>query len=632
MRSGVAQFDHGCEDAINFTWEDIGYKVLLDDARKSEKCLVAPTTGTAIGGRLLAIMGPSGAGKTTLMNATTGRLQRDKKHVQQGRVLLNDTLFTEKYKKLVSVVTQEDAVMGKETPRDAFYFSCRVRLGLSHEEALARTEQTIYRLHLTSCANTLLGIPGLIKGVSGGEKKRTNIGSELITNPYVLLLDEPTTGLDSVNALRVAQLLHSLAHDAKHTVVCTIHAPSSELFHVFDDLMLLARGHVIYHGPAQEAPAYFASLGFKVPPRTNPSEHYMHLMQRPDDDGVVDMMIDAWEKYLTSPEAQQNPCVGPAPASLFESNIMLDERAKEKGASVLIQFSMLWRRSVRMYLRDPAATFGRLMQTLFFAIFIGLFFFKVSSDAQGVQDRAGALLVLMINNILLSAMTGLNIFPPERSVFLHEQAAETYNPHVYFIAKMIAELPFQIGFPTLFTCIVYFMIGLAHSAEAFFIFLMFCILLSNLGSAFGIFAGAFFKSTDVAFAVVPLIFFPLTIVAGFFANTSRLDPYFTWLCYLSFPRFAYIGLFLNEFSHVDNLCPNNAPTCQFKDGATVIKVFGFDKTYSWWLCAVCLLIFYLGFCVLGSVSLAAVGRARQGRLEFQRRTVAAAVEMKEPLH
>ena len=603
------------EHQLNFTWESLSYKVVEKDA--TEKFLLHPTSGTAIGGRLLAVMGPSGAGKTTLMNAITGRLQCDPLHVLDGCVFLNDTVFSEKYKKLVSVVSQDDIVMGKETPRDAFYFSCRVRLGLSHDDAIERTEEALKLLNLTKCADTLLGIPGLIKGVSGGEKKRTNIGSELITNPYVLLLDEPTTGLDSVNACRVGQLLQDLAHVEHRTVMCTIHTPSSELFALFDDLLLLGNGHVIYHGPNAEAPKYFASIGHAVPPRTNPSEHYMKLLQLPLQE--VELMWKAWDEYIISPDAERNLSVTPVPMEVSSTNKMLDDRAGEKGASLAMQLAMLSRRSMRMYLRDPAGTIGRMFQTIFFAILLGLFFFNLSNNDHGVQDRAGVLLMIMINTFFLACMAGLASFPPERNVFLHEQESESYNPYIYFLSKTFAEIPFQIMYPTLFSCVIYFMIGLAQSPEAFFIFLLILVLLSNVGNAFGIFVAAFFQSTEVAFAFVPIVFLPLMLVAGLFANTSRLDPYWLWLNYLSFPRFAYIGMFLNEFNHVDSLCAaDNNTKCQFKDGATVIKLYGFDKTYSWWLCCICLVLFYVGFCFFGSVSLAMLGKRRQGRLNFHK--------------
>ena len=195
-------------------------------------------------------------------------------------------------KRLVSVVAQDDIVMGKETPRDALTFSVRMRQGYDSAKAKEAVDGVLDVLGLNNCADTQIGIPGIAKGISSSEKKRTNIGSELVTEPYIMILDEPTTGLDSVNASRIGQILRDLARSSGRTVICTIHTPSSELFNMFDDLLLLGKGHVVYHGPRADAVRYFASAGYAVPPRTNPTEHYMNLLQKPIDE--LQLLWEAW--------------------------------------------------------------------------------------------------------------------------------------------------------------------------------------------------------------------------------------------------------------------------------------------------------------------------------------------------
>lgn len=603
---------------VDFSWEQLGYHVKVDDGNgeSSMKPLLCNVTGTARGGRVLAIMGPSGAGKTTLMNGIIGRLQVDAEHRLDGCAFLNDTVFSNRYKKLVSYVAQDDIVMGKETPAEALYFSARVRLGLSVEEAQERTEDILTRLRLQKCRDTYLGIPGLIKGVSGGEKKRVNIGNELITNPYVLLLDEPTTGLDSVNALRVGELLRDLAHEEKRTVLCTIHSPSSELFALFDDLLLFAKGHVVYHGPTSDAPDYFASVGYPVPPRTNPSEYFMNLLQLPREE--LQKLWDAWEAYLASPASANNLSVLPMGDTITTRSELLEKHLADKqGASLLIETVELTKRSMRLFLRDPGSTIGRAVQTIFFAVLVGLFFFGLDKDAQGVQDRAGALFMVMMNNMFMAAMSGLASFPPERAVFLMEQGAEAYSAWAYSAAKSIAELPFQIIFPTIFTCIAYFMMGFVETASAFFAFWIIVVLLANTGYSFGLMCASVFPTAEAAFAAVPLVFMPLSIVAGLFANTDRLDPYWIWLNYLSFPRFAYTALFTNEFGKIGEICGAGNP-CPYPSGDFVIRLYGFEDD-SWERSAWVLALFTIGFKVIGAFSLWVQGRAKAGNLRFEGR-------------
>ena len=600
--------------AVNFTWENLTYQVPVEDKNGNitYKTLLFNLSGCAKGGRVLAIMGPSGAGKTTLMGTITGKLYNATAR-QDGCCFMNNNIYQQRYKRLVSYVCQDDIVMGKDTPREAIHFSARLRLGLDEDTARRRVAHVIKRLSLTKCQDTILGIPGILKGVSGGERKRANIGTELITNPFVMLLDEPTTGLDSVNAVRVGQLLQDLAKNDMRTVIATVHSPSSELFDLFDDLLLLAKGHVIYHGPTADSIDYFASLGYHVPPRTNPTEYFMNLLQLPED--ILSQLWLAWEDYVMSDAAVNNPCLTPVTGAITMTDDYLEHQLKLKGANFCLQFTELLKRSWRMYLRDPGNFYGRAIQTLFFAVFLGLFFINVKLNQQGVQDRQGALYITLMNNLFGAAMNGIASFPPERAVFLQEQANDAYNAYTYFLAKNAAEFPWQLLFPTVFDIIAYFMIHFYRSAGAFFVNWFILVLLGNFGYAFGLMFATFFKESQAAFAMVPLVLLPLFIVSGMFANTDRLYPYWEWLNYLSFPRHAYLGVFTNEFRHLHVICNPVTTACTYADGDAVIEYMGFQG-WHYWQTFVSLIVYQIGLRFIGATSLFYQGQQRRGKLQF----------------
>jgi ABC-type multidrug transport system ATPase subunit len=113
-----------------------------------------------------------------------------------------------------------------------------------------------------------------IKGLSGGERKRTAIGVEMVTDPSLLFLDEPTSGLDSFNANKIVKLLVNQARKGM-TVVATIHQPSSGTYSLFDKLLLLMDGNTIFQGNAKDAADYFDSLNFKVPKFVNPADYFL---------------------------------------------------------------------------------------------------------------------------------------------------------------------------------------------------------------------------------------------------------------------------------------------------------------------------------------------------------------------
>nr|CCC92819.1 unnamed protein product [Trypanosoma congolense IL3000] len=406
------------DQVVNLTWENLSYHVDTkgSDGKETKKTLVHRMSGTALGGRVLVIMGPSGAGKSTFLNAITGKLHHTTNNLE-GCCFLNNTVFTDRYRGLVSFVAQDDIMMAMDTPYEATYFACRVRLGLDAKESDNIVRDVIDRLHLTECQNTVVGIPGLVKGISGGERKRANVATALVTNPSIVILDEPTTGLDSVNALRVGQMLQELAKKDKRTVIATVHSPSSELVETFDDLLLLCEGHVVYHGPREAAAEYFASLGYQVPPLTNPFEYFMELLQLPDEE--LGMLWRAWEDYLTTPAARCNPCLMQVLGPITEREPSLEGRLDEKGSGWGVQLFELTKRSFRMYPRHPSAVFIRFLQTFVVAVIMALFYLRIPLDQNGVKDRLGVLHVVVINGMFSSTMYGIDAYPSERAVYLH---------------------------------------------------------------------------------------------------------------------------------------------------------------------------------------------------------------------
>lgn len=145
-------------------------------------------------------------------------------------------------------------------------------------------------LGLWSIRSTLVGGPNL-KTISGGERKRTAIGVEMITDPQLLLLDEPTSGLDSFRAFSIVRFLQKQARRGK-TIIATIHQPSSEAFAMFDKVILMCDGHIVYQGPSYEVPSHFAKGDIIFKKFCNPADISMKILsinypkQQADDDKV----------------------------------------------------------------------------------------------------------------------------------------------------------------------------------------------------------------------------------------------------------------------------------------------------------------------------------------------------------
>lgn len=231
-------------------------KVNLDKQDSSLKQILHNQTGYAKPGEMVAIMGASGSGKTSLLNILGDRLDVSSQAKVNVDIRCNNVpLKKGDFGKIGAFVMQDDILIETMTPFESFVFAAKLRTSLSKERIFMKAEDMIDRLQLHSCKHSKIG-GFTLKSISGGERKRTCIGYELITDPNLLLLDEPTSGLDSSTALRIVQLLKREAKNGM-TIIATIHQPSGEVFNCFDRLIVLQDGYTVYQGPLNELGQYF---------------------------------------------------------------------------------------------------------------------------------------------------------------------------------------------------------------------------------------------------------------------------------------------------------------------------------------------------------------------------------------
>jgi len=282
---------------VQLEWKNITYTVdVIDkDAPQpflpcsakpmKEKTILYNLSGFVTPGSMLAIMGPSGSGKTSLLNTLAGRINHNR---WQGQVLINNQPADRNILKVVAgYVPQDDILYGSQTVYEALMFYAQLKLPHLDEEAKAsRVKSLIDELGLTKVTDSLIGFvgadaasSGLQRGISGGERKRTSIGCQLIADPALLFLDEPTTGLDSFAAEAVIRIL-SKQLTLGRTVIFTIHQPSTEVLNLFDQLLIIACGRTVYFGPQDQALRYFASVGYPCPADENPGDHFVEIIHR----------------------------------------------------------------------------------------------------------------------------------------------------------------------------------------------------------------------------------------------------------------------------------------------------------------------------------------------------------------
>lgn len=268
---------------------------------KNGVCVMRGVHGSFQPKRLCAIMGPSGCGKTTVINLISGKVRKT-----DGKVFVNgeevDNLG--KWKKLIGFVPQEDVMIRQLTVRQNIEFSAMYRLPVEmpYEEKVNIINETLIALGIDHVQHSVIG-DERERGISGGQRKRVNVGLELVAKPKVLFLDEPTSGLDSTSSLSLVKQLKSIAVRQGVTIAGVIHQPSIPTFMEFDDLLLLGKGgRVIYHGPIEDLMGYFQSIGFE--PRTylvNPADFILDVgsgaVPRRDDENFTPRdLFRLWEE------------------------------------------------------------------------------------------------------------------------------------------------------------------------------------------------------------------------------------------------------------------------------------------------------------------------------------------------
>ncbi|CDJ35850.1 LOW QUALITY PROTEIN: white protein, putative [Eimeria mitis] len=252
------------------------------------KTLLQGVDGTVKPGEMVALMGASGAGKSTLLNVLSRRIVSN-----GGSVLFNGkSLGPAEVKRLCCFIQQSDCFYGFLTVQEhldcvegagtfsiALVMLWHLRTGQKKEQRAKLVDRLVELYGLAKVKDSRIGNLQMAakRGISGGEKKRLNIATEMMTSPSVIFADEPTTGLDSLIAENVMNIFRLLA-DRGRTIICTIHQPSSNIFNMFTKVLLLSRGRLVFYGDREATLLYFSRLGRPCPPFTSVPEFLLELL------------------------------------------------------------------------------------------------------------------------------------------------------------------------------------------------------------------------------------------------------------------------------------------------------------------------------------------------------------------
>ena len=497
---------------------------------------------------LNAILGPTGSGKTTLMDILAARKDR---RLLEGRVLINGRPTPEYFRCMTGYVTQNVHLQDMVTVRESIYYSANLRLpsSVSRKEKRDRVQNVIDSLGLTRVSESRIGNL-FIRGISGGELKRTHIAMELIISHSILFLDEPTTGLDSYASVELMETLKSLSRQGK-LIVVAIHQPRYAIYKLFDSITLLSQGRTVYHGQANSAIDYFATLGHICPERENPTDFFLDTIAK-----------DELKKLDCN-----NLIVKPDLPELFEKselNSILQASLRSNSPSCISNFqfhssiskgyqrSFIWQMyvigmlSLTRIFRSPTEFMFTVITGFICCFLFGGIYWQLDYSLSGLENRVGCLFLIIIL-IVSYNLACIETFLESKVLLIHEHMNGYYRVSSYFISNLLPELIIKRILPTVASyLIMYYMVGFkTEFMNVCMFFLVITLTLINAG-ALHMLLGCITNSFSIAAVISGFLYILMVIFAGIIINIESLPVWLQWLQYFSLFRLALSTLFINE--------------------------------------------------------------------------------------
>jgi len=495
-------------------------------------------------------------------------------------------------------IQQDDVLPAHLTPLEHLTIMAKLRMDrkVTDEERAAVVQEAIDVMGLRKCADTPIGLPGLERGISGGERKRVSVACEILMDPSIIFCDEPTSGLDSFMAEQVINQLKTLACNPTRprTIIATIHQPSSQAFALFDRLLLLAGGKMAYLGPNSGAIPYFERFGehCKCPEYVNPADFFLSLLSPQQNAETVEQICESYVPFDDLPELAAAPGVEVSKTFDHPTSpevIFADEEVEFKSAypsAWYTQIAVLCKRSLIIKRRNPQESRAQIMQALFFALIIGCLYFQLDNNQKTVQDVNGLHFIIMMQTLMQQVGPTIQVFAGDMPLYMRENRAGMYSMTALFFSRMLVDAPAQLFLSSIFGTVVYWMANLPNDANTYFGFIAVLVLHSLCGSSFGYLIGCVAPTKEVAQMLMPVVIMPQMLFAGFMVNLETIPEVLRWIKFLSFFRYSYEGLMTNVWSNWGAIGCSQAANCPYSTGDQVLQQLSMPaENYKWCLIA-----------------------------------------------
>ena len=489
-----------------------------------DKVIVDSIGLTILPGEFVGLIGPSGAGKTSLMMMMNGVVRPS-----GGDVFINSqSLYSnfDLFKGQIGYVPQDDIIHRELKVQESFKYTGMLRLeNNTEEEITTQVDSVLNTLGLEETKNTLIGSAEK-KGISGGQRKRVNLGQELLTEPSVLFLDEPTSGLDPKTDLDVMYLLKGIAAKGK-IVILTTHNITKDNFEILSHLIVLTKGgKLAYFGKANQAVDYFEV--------EKPYEIFEKLeIKEPDYWKEKFKKSSEYNQFITS---RRDSKIENKPTEVTTKNRSTD----------LKQYFTLTSRYFRVKLRDRVSTAILLLQAPIIAALIALVFDQFA-------ERTAALFILVVAAIWLGCSNAAREIVSEQAIFKRERMVNLKIPS-YLFSKITVLLMLCV-----IQCLILAgIVAPALDMNASFLGLFILLLLTSLPALLlGLLVSSLVSTTEAAMGLIPLVLIPQVILGGLISTFITMSGFEKFLAAFMTSRWSFEALTILEYKRVYDMGVTN---------------------------------------------------------------------------
>ncbi|EGZ09557.1 hypothetical protein PHYSODRAFT_338330 [Phytophthora sojae] len=523
---------------VTVAFKDLWYSVPDPANPKDTIDLLKGISGYALPGTITALMGSSGAGKTTLMDVIAGRKTGGK---IRGQILLNGHPATDlAIRRSTGYCEQMDIHSESSTIREALTFSAFLRQGADVPDSYKydSVNECLDLLDLHPIADQI------IRGSSVEQMKRLTIGVELAAQPSVLFLDEPTSGLDARSAKLIMDGVRKVANTGR-TVVCTIHQPSSEVFSVFDSLLLLKRGgETVFAGElgknASEMIAYFESIDgvAKLEDNYNPATWMLEVIgagvgnSNGDKTDFVQIFQQSKHFQFLQSNLDREGVSRPSPS------LPALEYSDKRAATELTQMKFLMQRFFNMYWRTASYNLTRFALALVLGVHIGVTYVSAEySSYSGINSGMGMLFCTTGFVGFIAFTSVMPIASEDRLAFYRERASQTYNALWYFVGSTVVEIPYVFFSTLLFMAPYYPMVGFT-GVKSFLAYWLHLSLHVLWQAYFGQLMSYLMPTVEVAQVFGILLSSIFFLFNGFNPPGSSIPQGYKWLYHVSPQKYS----------------------------------------------------------------------------------------------